>query len=184
MLWEISSGLLDAVLPDDEIISWKNLNNLQPLIVHLAKALFSTARITRALISFNHINFKHTSSKYDIANLSRIRISTSCHNRHNLRFLHCMTFQTIKKHLFSESLSLEIWPHQSLYDVNYLTLTKRKSLHGAEVRFRKFKSCQNHLQLHLWLPNYVVLTVRTEKPPKNLFNQLRQGGIQNGHFIM
>ena len=33
-------------------------------------------------------------------------------------------------------------------------------------RFRKFKSCQNHLQLHLWLPNYVVLTVRTEKSPK------------------
>ena len=26
-----------------------------------------------------------------------------------------------------------------------------------------------------WLPNHVLLTVRTEKSPKNLFNQLRQG---------
>ena len=40
------------------------------------------------------------------------------------------------------------------------------------VRLRKFKSCQNHLQLHPWLPNYVLLTVRTEKSPKKLFNQL------------
>ena len=39
-------------------------------------------------------------------------------------------------------------------------------LYGLVARFRKFKSCQNHLQLHLWLPNYVVLTVRTEKSPK------------------
>ena len=55
---------------------------------------------------------------------------------------------------------------------------------GTLVRFRKSKSCQNHLQLHTWLPNYVLLAVRTEKSLKNLFNQLRQGGTQNGHFTM
>ena len=41
------------------------------------------------------------------------------------------------------------------------------------VRLRISKSCQNHLELHLWLPNYVLLTVRTEKSFKKLFNQLR-----------
>ena len=50
------------------------------------------------------------------------------------------------------------------------------------VRLRKLKSCQNHLQLHPWMSNYVLLTVRTEKSPTNFFNQLRQWGTQKGHF--
>ena len=50
------------------------------------------------------------------------------------------------------------------------------SLPGPVVRLRKSKSCQNHLELHTWLPNHVLLTVRTEKSLKNQFNQLRQGG--------
>ena len=70
-----------------------------------------------------------------------------------------------------------------LYLSHWLLDTFEKKLPGALVRLRKFKCCQNYLELHLWLPNYVVLTVRTEKPPKNLFNQLRQGGTtQKGHF--
>ena len=65
-----------------------------------------------------------------------------------------------------------------------LTKLIHLSDHAPIVRLRKFKSCQNHLQLHPWLPNYVLLTVRTEKSPTNLFNQLRQGGTQKGHFTM
>ena len=36
------------------------------------------------------------------------------------------------------------------------------------VKIQKF--CQNHLQLHLWLPNYMVFTERREKSPNNLFS--------------
>ena len=34
------------------------------------------------------------------------------------------------------------------------------------VWLRKYKSCQNHLQMHIWSPNYVLLTVRTENHEK------------------
>ena len=73
---------------------------------------------------------------------------------------------------------------QQIFGLGAGSPSGKLKLYGLVARFRKFKSCQNHLQLHLWLPNYVVLTVRTEKSPKDLFNQLRQGGTQKGHFTM
>ena len=44
-----------------------------------------------------------------------------------------------------------------LYLSHWLLDTFEKKLPGALVRLRKFKCCQNYLELHLWLPNYVVL---------------------------
>ena len=49
---------------------------------------------------------------------------------------------------------------------HFILIHITNALCGSVVRFRISKSCQNHLELHQWLSNYVLLTVRTEKSLK------------------
>ena len=88
--------------------------------------------------------------------------------------------QTMMNKLLLKKLGIVVQPHQHFLKVH---LWSRKGWNAVNntptlslVRLRKSKSCQNHLELHIWLPNYVLLTVRTEKSRTSLFNQLPQGG--------
>ena len=70
----------------------------------------------------------------------------------------------------AETFPVFSWPGTNVTQDYYCCTNATQTPHvtlAALVRLRKSKSCQNHLELHTWLPNYVLLTVRTEKSLKN-----------------